>query len=426
MVKVSTEGKGLNKLYFSDYLTNSDTLTVRYDHQQQEYLSKSNERGKLLKELVYNNNNTLLKETTYKYRNFLGKLPVINSMENCTTCKVSDLNYYISVKSEPIVYNNNNYSYNNKYTMYVPVIPYLLSSQTTKEYFGDKVIETVKKNTYNDTSNNWGWHPYPIEESLTTPAGTATKRYLFAPDLLKKDCRGFMGCSNENSGVGAQWDIYDGMIASNYFVPLVEMARNTDNKFSLKENLFTKGTTFLFAPKKIRHSLANAVSDFDNYNISLVNNIVDDVDFNVYDNKANSLQSTMKDGIPVTTIYGYDQTLPIATITGISYEKLMQIFGLPATPTGYLSLDIVSKSNTDKDEAGEQLLLTALNNFRKNVSLSGYQITTYTYDPLIGVRSITPPSGIRENYVYDSANRLQKVIDVNGKVLKEIKYNYKN
>jgi hypothetical protein len=427
LVKVSPEGKGYNKLYFSDYLTNSDTLTVRYDHQGHEYLSKSNERGKLLKELVYNNNNTLLKETTYKYRNFLGKLPVINSMENCTTCKVSDLNYYISVKSEPIMYNNNNYySYNNKYTMYVPVIPYLLSSQTTKEYFGDKVIETVKKNIYNDTSNNWGWHPYPIEESLTTSAGTATKRYLFAPDLIKKDCRGFRGCRNENSAVGSQWDIYEGMIASNFLVPLIEITKNTDNKYSLKENLFTKGTSFLYAPKKIRHSLANAVTDFNNYNISLVNNIVDDVDFNVYDNKANSLQSTMKDGIPVTTIYGYDQTLPIATITGISYEQLMQIFGLPATPTGYLSLDIVSKSNTDKDEAGEQLLLTALNNFRKNASLSGYQITTYTYDPLIGVRSITPPSGIRENYLYDSAGRLQKIVDVNGQTVKEMKYNYKN
>jgi YD repeat-containing protein len=53
-------------------------------------------------------------------------------------------------------------------------------------------------------------------------------------------------------------------------------------------------------------------------------------------------------------------------------------------------------------------------------------VTTYTYDPLIGVTSITPPSGIRESYIYDSANRLQKVIDVNGKVLKEMKYNYKN
>lgn len=309
-------------------------------------------------------------------------------------------------------------------SMYVPVLPYLQKSQTTKEYLNNKVIESTKRISYNEGAKNW--HPYPIEESLTTPAGTTTKRYLFAPDLLKKDCRGFRGCSNENSAVGSQWDIYDGMIASNYLVPLVEITKNTESKFSLKENLFTKGATFLYAPKKIRHSLANAVSNFDNYNIPLVNNIVDDIDFNVYDSKANSLQSTMKNSIPITTIYGYNQTLPIATITGITYNQLMQIFGLPTTPTGYLSLDIVAKSNSDKDEVGEQLLLTALDNFRKNASLSEYQITTYTYDPLIGVRSITPPSGVRENYIYDSAGRLQKIIDVNGQTVKEMKYNYKN
>ncbi|REC69944.1 hypothetical protein DRF60_20945, partial [Chryseobacterium elymi] len=74
----------------------------------------------------------------------------------------------------------------------------------------------------------------------------------------------------------------------------------------------------------------------------------------------------------------------------------------------------------------EQSLISALDLFRNNSALSTYQITTYTYDPLIGVRSITPPSGIRELYKYDTANRLEKVIDINGKVLKEYKYNYKN
>jgi hypothetical protein len=55
-------------------------------------------------------------------------------------------------------------------------------------------------------------------------------------------------------------------------------------------------------------------------------------------------------------------------------------------------------------------------------------VTTYTYDPLIGVRSITPPSGIREVYIYDTANRLKEIRenDATGKLLKEFKYNYKN
>ena len=72
----------------------------------------------------------------------------------------------------------------------------------------------------------------------------------------------------------------------------------------------------------------------------------------------------------------------------------------------------------------ELALLGALKTFRD--SYPAYQMTTYTYDPLIGVRSITPPSGIRESYKYDSAGRLEKVVDANGQVLKEMKYNYKN
>jgi len=73
----------------------------------------------------------------------------------------------------------------------------------------------------------------------------------------------------------------------------------------------------------------------------------------------------------------------------------------------------------------ETVLLSILNSFRN--SLSNNQITTYTYDPLIGVRSITPPSGIREVYLYDSANRLKEIRENSqtGNLLKEFKYNYK-
>jgi hypothetical protein len=92
---------------------------------------------------------------------------------------------------------------------------------------------------------------------------------------------------------------------------------------------------------------------------------------------------------------------------------------------------IINASNTDASAGrnnDETALLTVLDSFRNNTALSGYQITTYTYDPLIGVRSITPPSGIREVYLYDTANRLMEIREGNqtGKLLKEFKYNYKN
>ncbi|MGN7709420.1 RHS repeat domain-containing protein [Chryseobacterium sp. 22543] len=159
---------------------------------------------------------------------------------------------------------------------------------------------------------------------------------------------------------------------------------------------------------------------------SLSQNISDGVmevaiSYDMYDNKGNLLQYTTREGIPVCIVWGYNQTVPIAKIEGVTYARLSGMS--PST------LDIMNASNTDADAGvnnDETAFLSALTSFRANTSLSGYQITTYTYDPLVGVRSITSPSGIRESYIYDSAGRLEKVIDANGKVLKEMKYNYKN
>lgn len=139
-----------------------------------------------------------------------------------------------------------------------------------------------------------------------------------------------------------------------------------------------------------------------------------------YDDKGNILQYTEKGLNPTVIIWGYNQTQPIAKIEGISYNSLMALSGVST-----LVNNAITASGADVDAATEQSLITALDNLRSDSSLSNYQITTYTYDPLIGVTSITPPSGIREIYKYDSANRLQSVVDVNGKILKEYQYNYK-
>lgn len=143
-----------------------------------------------------------------------------------------------------------------------------------------------------------------------------------------------------------------------------------------------------------------------------------EITYDKYDSKGNILQYTPKSGVPVTIIWGYNQTQPIAKIEGVTYDTLTSL-------VGSLVNDAITKSNADKDKATEDTLILALNSLRTNSNVVNYQITTYTYDPLIGVTSITPPSGIMERYYYDAANRLEKVIDVNGNILKEYKYNYK-
>ncbi|MFP7658187.1 hypothetical protein [Chryseobacterium proteolyticum] len=150
------------------------------------------------------------------------------------------------------------------------------------------------------------------------------------------------------------------------------------------------------------------------------NALFTEVTYNKYDAKGNIQQYTTKDGIPTAIVWGYNNTQPIAKVQGATYAQLVSLGLITA---------IVDASDQDAaNPANEPALITALDNFRKNSGLSAYQVSTYTYDPLIGVTSITPPSGIREVYIYDTANRLKEIRQDSktGNLVKEFKYNYKN
>ncbi|UOU99884.1 DUF5977 domain-containing protein [Chryseobacterium daecheongense] len=150
-----------------------------------------------------------------------------------------------------------------------------------------------------------------------------------------------------------------------------------------------------------------------------------DAIFDRYNAKGEILQYTTKEGSPVTVIWGYKQTQPIAKVEGGTYSQVMQAYGLdPNDNSSYLQLDIVKKSDLDTDDPSESTLLNELDIFRKRAEFKDFKITVYTYDPLIGVKTITSPSGFREFYKYDAANRLKRVLDKDENILKENQYNF--
>ncbi|MBW7676819.1 hypothetical protein [Chryseobacterium chendengshani] len=163
----------------------------------------------------------------------------------------------------------------------------------------------------------------------------------------------------------------------------------------------------------LAHLFPSSVLSFDFQNTSST-----ELTYDQYDSRGNLLQYTSKDGIPTAIIWGYNQTQPIAKVSGLPYSVVSS-----------LASAIVAASDLDaSNPSNEPALIDALDAFRRHSGLEGAQITTYSYDPLIGVTSITPPSGIREVYLYDLANRLKEIRenDAAGKILKEFKYNYKN
>lgn len=188
---------------------------------------------------------------------------------------------------------------------------------------------------------------------------------------------------------------------------MIGVALETENK---KNNKTISKVETMF--NDVNHFLPTSLVSTDFAGVSAT-----EVTYNQYDAKGNLLQYTTKDGIVVSIIWGYNGTQPIAKVANYPYSAVIA-----------LASSIVSASDQGAvNPSNEANLIAQLNAFRQLPDLSEAQITTYTYDPLIGVTSITPPSGIREVYLYDTANRLKEIREnsASGKILKEFKYNYK-
>lgn len=407
-------GKEKTKYYFTDLLTNPDSIAAKTygAGTVQPYYSvkinKNNERGKLYKIEKYNNDNSLVFKQETKYTNFLNNAnPVSEISPVCTTCKITDDKYYITGK--------------NAYYQYQPILPYLPIQVKTQEKVGNNFSESTKYFRYN-TSYLY-WHSYPIEEKTESLGKITTRKTYFPGDILQKNPSCITGnCPSDTDLAGEKFSIYKDMTVNNFNYPIVVTQTNHSGKTSLTESIYKRNSTFanLLKLDKTRTSL-NSNFTASNYNqAELQTKEINEL----YDNVGNILQSRTENGIPTTTLWGYNQTSPIAKITGATYGQVMTALGLDGNNlTSYLQSDIVKKSDLDIDDASEDVLYASLNNFRN--TLSDYQMTTSTFDPLIGVKSVTPPSGITEFYKYDVANRVEKVLDLNKNIQKEYTYNYK-
>ncbi|WP_148044252.1 hypothetical protein [Sinomicrobium pectinilyticum] len=268
---------------------------------------------------------------------------------------------------------------------------YNLAKTTTNEVLDDKIVKTTIDYNYNSP------HHKQLTSQVTelSDGGKTTTNYRYAQEQGNQYLK-------EKNMVG---------------VPILTEVKKTvygeTRTISKVETRYPVSTSDANS-KTAGLPLPYSVLSYDNHSADTYLEIT----YDKYDSKGKLLQYSEKGVKPTAIVWGYNQSHPIAKIEGATYSQV----------SPHIS-GIVSKSNADAvtgTTVSEQELITALDNFRTNSALSGFQITTYTYDPLIGVTSITPPSGIREIYKYDPANRLEKVVDVNGHLLKEYKYHYKN
>lgn len=250
----------------------------------------------------------------------------------------------------------------------------------------------VTKRQYSSLSP---YHYQTTKETATTDGVVTENNYQYAQDK------------------GNQLMIDKNMVGIPLETTSTQTMNNSTKTLAKSETVYPKTTA------EITNNSAGLVLPLSVKSYDIPNNSFStEITYDKYDNKGNILQYRTKEGSPVAIVWGYNQAKPIAKVEGITYDQLMS--------SGLITA-IVSASDEDAfDPSKETLLITALDTFRKSPSLQNTKISTFTYDPLIGVTSITSSQGIREIYKYDSSNRLEKVSDEEGKPLKDIKYNYKN
>lgn len=152
--------------------------------------------------------------------------------------------------------------------------------------------------------------------------------------------------------------------------------------------------------------------------ITATNPLEDRIILHSYYDNGNVREVSKADGTSIVYIWGYNQMIPIAKIENTIYADVQSQVA-----------NIQSKSDLDNDtcmdsgSCDEKNLRTALNGLR--TSLPNALVTTYTYDPLIGITSMTDFKGYTVYYEYDNFNRLLRIKDAEGKIMSESKYHYK-
>ena len=234
------------------------------------------------------------------------------------------------------------------------------------------------------------------------------------------------------------FNTYYEMVLKNVINFPIEITTIRNNKIVSSEiNSYSSGLGYLGYNKSQCNILENATIHEDNFSAAQANinglNIDDRLSerilYDKYDNQGNLEMYHIKDGTFTVLIWGYNKTQIIAKIENIaSYGDVEDYIA---------NLQTLSNNDNDrtvdtKNSLGnviayngkEGKLREALQGLRN--ALPNAQVTTYTYDPLIGVTSMTDPRGETIYYTYDTFNRLEFVKDADGNILTNNQYNYKN
>ncbi len=347
---------------------------------------KNWEKGNLTKEVLFSKENSTFNEEQINESNY-SELVIMNEEKSLISnnLKVGQYIFYYSETGKI------DFTYAPEYFGIVPytnksIIYNMISSKQTLKHQTEDIVTEL---TYNYESD-YGQIRNQINTNSKDEVTTSTMKYAY--------------------------DVNDTrLIAENRLITAVEQeVRRTigNNTIVLgkQKTIYTNShnNADIYLPEKIQTSKGSQILE-------------DRLVYHSYDNLGNPTEVSKKDGTSVVYIWGYNQTQPIAKIEGVTLSIIPS-----ATITNLQALSNSDNDRTLDYKGKEGDLREALDALRSLPELSKALITTYTYDPLIGVTSITDSTGYVIYYQYDNLNRLEFIKDAAGNIVQETQYNYKN
>lgn len=318
-----------------------------------------------------------------------------------------------------------NYQYTNAYhTDHAPANITLYSFFTTKSYYlGGVLLASRKIITY---ANEVYYNTYYYI--------TQTENYAYnsRDQLIEKNLSGDKLATSIKttytypviSTNGTTPVVIQDMVTKNIISPVLEergvsnMVPSNFSAFSdisgtkVEYGTFNVGSSTLYLPSKLYElNLARPVSDY-----------VLNSEMLSYSEQGNLREVVSKDGVHTIYLWSYKDRYLIAEIKNATSSQVSaavsSVFGM--------TIDALSQVATPD--------VTDLKSLRDNTNLKDAFVSTFTYQPLVGVTSMTDPSGMTTYYDYDGLGRLTETYYYDGNVvssdkkrtLQQYEYHYRN
>lgn len=270
----------------------------------------------------------------------------------------------------------------------------------------DSIVTTTQYD-YGGLANTLYPHDYPTTKKVINSSDDVIDiEYRYIADVI----------ANPPTGHA----VYKEMYAQNMIsTPLEVITKRKGKVVQVQVNLFKKDSGTNIVPKE--QKTLEATAPLSNYTkLSIASTEVTDsrlttnVTYSKFNANGNLVEYTKRDKVNVVTLWGYGNQYPVIRVVGASYSEVAGVISQTAID------NLMTKANpTLADIQSKYQQLVA--HFAKRPVL----VTACSYKPLVGIATKFAPNQEQTTYEYDSAGRLVKMNDHNGKTVEQYLYNYK-